>query len=371
MSTTVEKNAIRAFDGWAEVACLAFPMIGILFAIGQVDKFYSLSGIETHSLSFWEQVLFLTSAHNAFTFILWAQQPEVRKFFSEHNKRVNGRDLATIVLICLACVGAVLGIRAIHDRHLASVLTAIFLQSFLIATQHHSIKQHLGISLIYNAKLKQKVELDETELKNTARSERFERKLYWLILVSQLGWFVMFSPESLSKAIFHLTHGWSVPIYRVLYYTHPFLALPIAAFLLADLFVFRMPIRKVIFNLRLLLFPLASAFTGLAMVRMTHAVEYFFVFRQMASVRAKKNIYIMTALLVGYITFEKIMIETHLNSHHFQRWSILFAVLYASAIAHSMVHYHMDRVMFRMRDPLSRKHIGPLIWPASESAIIP
>jgi hypothetical protein len=219
---------------------------------------------------------------------------------------------------------------------------------------HHGLKQISGISLIYNQKLKLAISDDQKTIKFMA-CERREKNLFFFLILS-----LVFAP--LGSILFpgNLYASSCLPF-------------------LGGVFVFaiiwnsmRYPYveksNKTYFLMRLLFYPLSQyTFFGFFFTGATHGTEYLGVYHKMymsskvKGLRSLIALIILTAVVVILLVANPYQGLHWLLVQHFPSQIGVIKWLAAMTVSLTFMHYYLDRCLFKMREPIVRDNIGPLL----------
>jgi hypothetical protein len=137
--------------------------------------------------------------------------------------------------------------------------------------------------------------------------------------------------------------------------------------------------RQTLFLLRLLYVPLGSfSFVAGLVYRILHGTEYIFIYRRMARVSQLRNELTSPWILPGALlifTMAGFMWTFSLDAGQGFHWylslnnnlPLWFKLLACVTLTRLYMHYYLDRVVFRMRDPDSARYFGPLLTLSPES----
>jgi hypothetical protein len=301
--------------------------------------------------SFITAYLFFDSTHVLFTFIFLFTLPEAKNLFRDSLKSRRTWIFTSLFLCVFLPLFFVLKRHNFIGPWAVDILFTIPL--FLFA--RHSIRQIFGISMLYNVQAQ--YFLDRSERERIASVEKRERKLLGFFVAA---WVLYVFCKQTSLKVFHLE---SIPLYAAL-------------FLLGIFFCMLTQYRgvlwrnKKIYLVRLLLFPLAF-FSPLGMmgVAAVHGTEYLFVVWNLISksVIGRKRLLMsllpITATLILAPRVLQDFSETDFYTAKFyENWSHLSKeIIFVVYMTVQYLHYYVDGLLFRLKDPLVQKHMGPLL----------
>lgn len=239
------------------------------------------------------------------------------------------------------------------------VIFYIGMTFFFAMRVQHSVAQSMGLSLLYN---RNEEDLSEERRARLRRAEAWERRFATFLIVA----------VSLQGLVVGLTAVgiWTDPV--------PFLrtALRVVCFIAAMSMVLPAlavgSLNKTIFSLRYLLWPWALEYNwvGLGMLGM-HGLEYLFFIRKISaeSDGAPTRFWMWTPALIGFLACLPLVMANRggFYSVFYGYTSAVFVgdplpgflkAMIAARLAFTIFHYSVDRELFRMRHPVSRKAFG-------------
>ena len=238
--------------------------------------------------------------------------------------------------------------------------------AFLIVAIHHNLAQCLGLSQAYTAKIFQQSDLTEEEKYQLVRyqgAEIFLKKTLIFAHTLRSASILCSLKTSLSQLFpFDLQILTNLLTVVVVASTTLFL-------LNCALINGIRKSNKLIFSLRLILYSLITANSSslalIFLIRTFHALEYWGVCQMMVS---KSKISPFKKLrfwrwVVGVCVFALVILLFRKDSGFFYffapyHWSVPLLGILSVSVAN--VHFFLDSLLFKMRDPISRKWMGPL-----------
>lgn len=362
------------FPNRARIFLLGLPLT--LFAIAVLgDATGLLADTRSHAFELFV-ILFATSPHGIFSLPM-VRLPEVRDMIFE---RTGGQTWKFWVPAGLCFLfGLFLFLAAQSSMPVGA--NALIVSQLLLAllAYHHGIKQILGISLVYNSRLRREGNLGDEALASLARSEKRERwafhffaPLWCVYLACELLQFVEGRPDVSGPARAFIDYPrWAV--------------VGVIAFLLVNTAwtVIRRTkdFEKLIYFGRLTLF--AGMALGLPYIFMngallcSHATEYLGVYGTLQgnsrTESGRKSVLIaggvaMTAILAPLVYLNHALPSDEAVSAAFQPWLPLLRAMATIEGGLALLHYYLDRQIFRARIPAVRHHVIRLFQPARKAS---
>jgi hypothetical protein len=360
MGSSKGRERIRIFQGRDELFCLVLPLIFFVPAL-----FVQASGPPFTGYFTWLNMaaayLGMNLIHTAFTFPLLSF-PELKEW-SVEQLTTNRRNIALRLGIALSVlviyfqVESYLSYRALLGSAAewgASFFSVIVFVHFLIA-EKHSMGHSFGLSGLYNRRLCDRFAESSRERKNILSLERLEQRLF--------GAFLLIVVIVLGMSLVGINFPGRVYFFSLILFM---------AFLLNALPFFYPGYResnKKFFQLRLFLYPLALYFPlCFVVIAVKHGTESLCVYRKILSNskledRARKLRFTYLASVVvavlGLFSFKT-------GVPGFAMTGIvgspsLFIFLGGLSSAITFFHYYVDGLLYHFSDPVTRKHISPLV----------
>lgn len=360
----------KLFSGSMETWILILPLLALpAFLLEQITGVH-WNALDWNMSSFVVSSIGLSSLHNYFTIAMLFGLPEFQGWSQD-------QLTAKPILFRLRTYGVVISIFLltfiVYDfwRPLEALAGFIGI-GFTLMSAHHSIAQSLGLSQAYTAQMVRDQGLNEEERERLHLYQAVEIKLKKIIVPLQFIWAAtIFVPQFI---------GAQFPVVNALEsYRSVALAafvLMIAAFLINCFLISSLrPTNKLVFSLRLILYACAVGSSSLALVfflRLIHAIEYWGVFqsiteRSAAPTKTKSNLMWVTITLSLVGLFLLLFRRTDGFFYYFAgapsetHWIV--PLLAATSLSMTHIHFFLDGLIFRMRDPISRKWIAPLLLP--------
>ena len=302
-------------------------------------------------------IIFLNSIHIGFTFILlfelrpfqlWKRQYNQSKLFLEY-KMILFFVLSFLVLVFLFFTPP--HIFNFKDHKIFYNIGMLF---FFLYAYYHTVKQHLGLFLEENHT---NYYLDKISRNKMNQLDHIFFKCFILIswtyvLIEQFPYF------SINRNHVQLSYFLCFIFYILLLYI---------------IFERQILRKKLILLPRLLIYPLLphSVFATTALASI-HGMEYFFVFRRLflhEEISLRKIFYSLGFLFFMIATMLSLMTNDFflslLNIKTLDTFSGFYKIILATFIVFSFLHYWLDGKIFKMRDPLVRKYIAPVMFKSS------
>jgi hypothetical protein len=350
------------FSRGSELLLLAFPVLLIVAALIEAlnGGFWPSSIGAQRWARFLVNVLFLNGLHIVFTFVMIAQLPELQKW-SVKKSRFTWPLIAvglSLIALLVTYAGGYFRVET-HHRLLAA---QILVFAGMILPAYHNVWQIRGLALTY----RQKENYSPTARLKIIQWDKYFYYLlfisYVLLLVSHLGWVLPW--ESSHGEYFLKLHseGSLAWLQR---------SSVVLCTLSSAALIFRACMSKerrksylAFYLLRLMLFPLSAySYVALMGVLASHGLEYILVYRQMVANSSlaqneKRNVHILSASCAFFV-FVTMVPGFFIPARREPALAIVF--LSAAGTAINYVHYYLDRLIFMMRDPMTRAHTGPLL----------
>ena len=238
------------------------------------------------------------------------------------------------------------------------------------ARVHHTYSQTQGLSLSYNALVKSN-NLPISQLTKLIAFEKIERKLFTMLIFTKI----------VSDVVYIFGSDFFIKPNIQIFYAFRFL---IFAQILVILYlsIAHSELRKTnkpIYLLRLFLDPLiGSGYIADIASRAVHGMEYFFLTKKMSTAQTERNntirIWVFIAIICPlYVVFLKFMLGNEAFLFHRDKGAenldfiLILTLSVLSGIA--FLHFWLDRVYFRMRNPESKQFISPLLHQFSARTI--
>lgn len=338
----------RIQGGWltGEKICLAAPLLMLPLMAWELHLAHAIPYYFAFLVGNAGDGLFGSVGHSGLAWGLLYLTPEGREWWKAHKIRV----------VAVACVffAAMLTLFFIDD----SRFLTWFLALYISLTFHHSLMQTQGITFAYS----HENEPDRSERQRIERLHSKQRYAFGALVflsciypVSELlGWPIL---TNLQNRIIYFAVGAAVALWLIF----------------SNLTLSGPQKNKMIFLARTFCVPL-GAFSVFAAngTRVIHSLEYILIYRKMLSnsesERLFKGFQRVAISLTLYFSFSAIWIFFFLRSTEFTMdYEIVtglpapLKVLAALTLTRSLMHYYMDRKIFRMSNPVSRRAFGALL----------
>ena len=341
-------SSISIFKNGDEEINLLLPFL--LLALASIDAIlnwnYDLTTLVPRIIV---DILLLNVTHNAFTYIMIFNLPEMRRWITQNNTRNPNKFWRQILLLNIGLAVFFFILFCTMDSQLTKF--SLYFMLIFIPT-HHALSQTFGLSLLYNQKIK-----DETNAKGIRRRENVERFLLLLLLGIIFITTILIGFTKASD--FHF-----LEIENVLFLLKWSVA--VTAFTLAlNMFFYPSVIRlkKAIYSARYILWGLVY-FThwGVWGAQVVHGMEYTFVTRKMMSSSkdgAWKRIGVIAVVFVVAFAFFREFFAAAMNQG--QTVSLELKIVASISMALSYSHYYLDRKIFQFRYAINRETSGKLL----------
>lgn len=355
-------NSISLFPENAERLFLFFPLIFLLLIpfenyLLSVLFNTTINTTRDYVLIAIVRVLFLNAAHVFVTYFQIEMLPEFKTWVQDrYPGGYTEYRLKMLLFFLISC---------------AFLYSPLYSQSYIglfalavteILSAHHGFMQVRGLSTSYNFKMFDYVK--STELQNKIRNiDNLEKNIIYILCSAHvLRMFLSYLKleKMISRELFSLFNMayWVVIIGVVLSFIYTSYSTQKIC-----------KTNKPVYLLRLLSFPF-SAFSVLANLAMIsyHAIEYYFIVFKMNNnstqnieqkSKFKNIIVIMTLGVCFFSAFTSYGVFIYTDKTSFQYY--LFEFCKTVLLATGIVHFYLDRIIYRMRDNSSRKNIAPLL----------
>ncbi len=369
--TQTSQPRLRLFSKTMETWILILPFLALPLFLAEHFFKIQWSALDWNISSFLVSSLGLSVVHNYFTVALLFGLPEFQNWRKDHldahpwlfRFRIYGVSFFILFLTMIA-----------YDFWgVAEVWSAFIGIGFTVISAHHSFSQSLGLSQAYTMQMAQDANFNFMQRRQFKIYQDIEVRLKKILVPAQFIWGItLFVPLFLSKYFpqANVLSSLQTPARLIL------IALMLAFLINCFLIVRLRPSNKLWFSFRILLYASAIGSTSLALVfilRLIHGVEYWGVFQTLtqhssATQKNKRKLYQWTAVITliavlmlifrrgdGFYSYfaDSNGTETH--------WLIPLIAAFSLAMTH--IHFFLDGLLFRMRDPISRKWIAPLLSP--------
>lgn len=352
MSLSLSQPCPRIFSGRDEIINLIAPLVFLPLVVAEMVLGAPALSVRIFLLNFIEVGLG-SAGHNGLSWGLLFLTPEGRLWLRDKGGR---RQILKMSLISLSIFLFAATIFCFFLDEGGLVLkTYLAIDWFLI--HHHSLNQTKGLSMMYS--FHSPSDSRSPELNPVHRQKQYAfHALLFLAQIPMLNYIFDFPilttwPEKWGYAI--------VTSAVVLWILRLNLRLP------------DNQRNRLIYLSRLFYFPLTSFwFTAALAFRVLHGVEYLFVYRKILA-QSKKSLFLSRRALIGYSflfffiavglwTFSTVRSEGFLwlfpQDGKIPMWLRIMAAL---SVTRLYTHYYLDRQLFRMRDPITKKWIGRLV----------
>lgn len=344
-------SELKAFRGGQEHFVLGLPFILFILIALEILLDLKFNTAERKFSNFIADILFFDTTHAVLTFLLILFVPEV----SGWKEKVSQKGTFLKFGIGIFIFWLILFLfQRFND---SGVIFTIVSTITVFYPVYHCIAQVRGISFTYNTiflKNQQGIENKDSIL----RSYRYEK---WVgnLLVFTISLKLILSFLQMEKGFKIGNYGVLVDILNV-------------SLILLLLFLFlslpkQLRIKKIIFNSRILIFLFVpSSFIAKIGYQINHGTEYVSIVDKMienssiSSANRRKLIYFfLTAIIVlSTLAYPQFI----LNPNFFGSSSeSIFKIFLAMRAANTYTHYFFDGLLFKMKNPITRERIAPLL----------
>lgn len=346
-----------------ERASILLGLVFVVFGYAGSFVFPYLKSTEHQWIQILVAVFFLKATHTVFTVTLFASVPEFRLLLRESIRR-RAYWLPLLVLLLAVIVFQVFRFGTWQGPS-SDIPTA----ALSALTLTHAARQTFGLLLLYNRTEEFLGEGSAVRRQQMIEDEKRERILSSvLVFVLTFEPFCVLGGDRLVSAVESVT----IPAKALL------------VLLLLALYWRRGQWRvsnKPLFSLRLLALPFA--FNSLSLLRasgMIHGIESLFICLKMIKNSEAQNPGSgkkpLRALLLSIVVFGGLILFYFFNEGDPEATRLIrqertldsqggysALVLFSSAFIFSIgfIHHYVDSIIYQMRNPLIRKHIGPLV----------
>lgn len=343
------QSAVRIFSPRAELFNLALAPLFLAVAFTQGGLHFFRFGPEQATWALWfASYVGLNLVHNAFSLSL-LYTPEVRAWIREQSLH-RGRNILVGWVAAAFLLLLYFQFRAWYGPDSHWIVKHLFALEWAMIVGH-GLFQFFGLSVLYNRKSLAVENFPEPAKARFLAIEGWERKLHKSFCV-------------ISSLVFGYAFVFqSLPYFSL--WVGLILLLVLALNALAWLYPGAGRSNKRWFQLRLFLMPLALfsswGFVGLAV---THGIEYTLLYSQMAAKSAVPKRARLWALTLGFSLVVAVLALPRPGlggSYVGAAWAGTAAVLAGISFAITFFHYFIDSQIFHFSDPITRKHIAPLL----------
>lgn len=289
-------------------------------------------------------IFFGGAVHVAFTFFIMLSLPECKRWFVKQNSQVSiVKKLIFITLIFSA--GSIVFL--FYNNHSSSIGLILLNILWLVYPTYHTFRQIYGILVLYNQ-----------DIVVSQKEKNVEKKIFnflMVILCIHTITLVIFQAHLLSQQEYQKLN-WLLSI----------------VFCLPAFFLFKNKTdrkAKNFYVVRIFLYPLSfHSFFALLATGALHGLEYFFITKKMVlnseqKFKSSNNIPAFLSffsIFVLYILSSSFGILGIYTGGHAPQSAWYGFVNFAGLLV-AFIHYYMDGLIFRMKDPATREIIAPLL----------
>lgn len=353
----------KIFSKRSELGFLIVTLIGLLLAFIECQIFYIGGRSVFIFLRILSDVIFVGTIHAILSYALLWCIPEFNSWMNERTQNQPWKFWCSHLLVVgTILLGSFLIIFVGQGRNSIGFLLAVYFLFDFFGVRH-LIQQFKGLSLQYNQQTRQSGLLSANQLQKLTVFEKIEKILFDTLVYGsvllQLG--AMTTVVTLTP----------FDPFDVLWFGI------IVNFVLCSLIVVFASIQpgaetsyKTFFVLRVLLIPFRTvSIIANVILRIFHGVEFILLLKNvMGNSKAstdQKHKFITVGIgllcLAGACTLFKADIFGRFIYYKNLREYPFFALVVSMNTVFNFAHYFLDAQMFRFKDPINRKYIGPLI----------
>lgn len=360
---------IQLYERRLEFFSLMWPAILLFFVVLNFIYFsQNLTTDQNFYMLVLSSVFFLEVTHAFLTFVLITQLPEFKNWV----KAKTGGKTHFFWIRCLTVfLIFFMTTLAINISSVSQSLKLILLFIFLAYKSQHAIFQTQGLSLTYNS-LYISAFNGGRESDDFLKSRFFEKCGFYVLVLMLVGTaFYKIFLENLFR-IYAENLLYLAPVSLVLA-AFVSLAFFIKSFLLIPKNYLQNKFFFLISRISLYFFSFTSPF-ALFLYAGVHGVDYLCIYKKIidgSNLSKKENgrVVLLTGLVMltfgslylVYLYFDSILLSLAPES------SLAVRVIASLFMAYGGLHYYLDAYIFKMRDPINRHYIGPLMLIGGQS----
>ncbi len=347
-----------------EFIFLGIPIVILILAVSLRLCGILIDSNSRNYIKFFVLIVGLQKAHNAFSFplIFLPEFKKWRKDQFEVNKKnytfqwkvIAFTVTAFWIFYFLSRSKTMWQYELLHSINTDKLLWVCF----WLITFWHTFSQYFGLSVLLNQESDDINGPASQPLKTALARERILYKI--LIPLGTVGatYFLLFDFTPREYALFLIG---SLPLVFAIFWTSSFHSK-------------KQRKKKFLFNMRLLLITFSPLSVILkAGMNVTHNFEYFFVCKNIVKKSKKENpslfltasaLWILLIIILSFSNREALLI-LHSLAGFFRHHATLRRSLLVGSITVTTVHYFLDGYFFHFSDPITRKHIRPLLAASS------
>ncbi len=334
-----------------EKLCLISPLFILPFVFWEFSLNLSIPPIWLIIAGNFAEGVFGSVGHSGLTWGLLFLTPEGRKWWgseSSHNLRIKIVFVAIVVFLFSSILFLTASPWCIN----------LFLAIYVCLVLHHAIAQTQGLTFAYSFENR----VPQTEMQNIEFVHRIQKYCYKVLT----GLVCFYALDGILD--FGFLKGFTA---KIIYFMVGVIAASII--IASNIWLRGRQTNKIIYLLRNFCIPL-GIFSGFAFVgiRVLHSIEYILVYRKMISFSdhsalfTRSQVAILSIALYLLMTFGWFVIffESGVlrNDYEFatgKPW--WFSLLAGQTVTRAMLHFYLDRNIFQMRNPVSRRFWSPLL----------
>lgn len=301
------------------------------------------------------KILLLNQGHIAFTFLLFLYSPNVRSWYSQKKQTEKSFQWRALAVFALSFCILYYWLRFIRTSMELKFMYYPMAAGIVAIGLHHKATQCFGLSLLYNRQVEKLVTISTDEQKKIRYLENWERWLLRAMIVfvcAAAFCKFTFPDERIAVSILSMLSFVATAALTYVVWKYPF----------------GKQSNKRQFCLRYLFFPFAIvSVIPLIALSALHGIEYLFVTKKMQQASAHKTktkdhvVMIAIVMLFTFIALPDYQTLGWWMRPQLLAHTALLDVLMIVSASCGFLHFHMDSLMFKMRDPISRQYLAPLL----------
>ena len=346
------QKPIVLFSPFFEYSNLFLPLFFLILVAFDLSGAFSLTQFDRRAGFFISDVVFLNQIHVIFSLAMLLITPEFKSWLGAEEERQKFFLLRSFGVMLFVFLVLMDWIPFFSFRSMDPILLRLGVQLFVVAQIHHGVSQSLGLSLAYNSKARS--ESGGALSPRIRLAEVWERRLAKTLIHTNAA-FV------LARVLF--------PEFAKLVNINFAISCALVGAIIGTGFLYPAGYRnKRLFMMRYLIFPFGPfSFLALLCSAAVHGYEYLGVFWKMQSSSVDQNKPMKTRIILassGVVAVYGCVAILGGGAHGFgslTEYPMARAILWAFSLSFTFWHYHVDAFLFRMKDPSTRKFLGPLL----------
>ncbi len=296
-------------------------------------------------------IVFFNQIHVYFTFALILFNPAAKSWLKDRESEIPYFHVRWLFVFFFIFAFTLVGQRNLGSLYGGMHVKHFVLSVFFLMGMHHSYAQDYGISMLYNRQLESRHSLLPSQKIKVRRLEQMEKSLIFTMMWTQFL-FVLF--KQLPR--------WSTTLNQMSLGICLLCALGLI--LISTRYPHSTSSNKTYFMMRFLFYPFIFVSFACASARAAlHGAEYYFVYNKIASPKGRLQISPAIAFVAAgtvLILFNDDMLGW-MPPRGFLHREAISSITTPLALAAATLHYHFDALLFKMKSPVNRKHILPLL----------